>query len=102
MEIGLADQDASFHLIELASRLARLFTKHPPDVVISHPYEGGHPDHDACALAVHTAIGDMKREKLPVPLLMEFTSYHAQDGRMVTGQFLPFEGCEEVAFVLTP
>jgi LmbE family N-acetylglucosaminyl deacetylase len=100
-EIGLVDQEASFHLVELAEQLAVLFRERRPEVVLTHPYEGGHPDHDATAFAVHTAIETMKREKFPVPVLLEFTSYHADKGRMLTGDFLPFEGCEELAFVLT-
>src|SRR5262249_28319315 len=72
-----------------------------PQVVLTHPYEGGHPDHDASAFAVHAAAGEMKMEKVPVPVLMEFTSYHAAAGGMITGQFLPSESCEEMAFVLT-
>jgi N-acetylglucosamine malate deacetylase 2 len=100
-EIGLVDQEASFHLPELADRVASLFIERRPQVVLTHPYEGGHPDHDATAFAVHTAIHTMKREKVPVPVLLEFTSYHAGNGQMITGEFLPFEGCGEIALVLT-
>src|SRR5262249_45196073 len=59
-EIGLADQEASFHLPELTTRLAHLFRERQPQVVLTHPYEGGHPDHDASAFAVHAAVGEMK------------------------------------------
>lgn len=101
-EIGLVDQEASLHLNELAGQLAELFRERHPEVVLTHPYEGGHPDHDATAFAVHMAIHTMKREKVPVPVLLEFASYHAGNGGMITGEFLPCEGCDEVALVLTP
>jgi len=100
-EVGLADQEASYHMAELTGLLSGLFAERRPEVVLTHPYEGGHPDHDATAFAVHNAIHTMKRENIPVPVLVEFTSYHAGDDRMITGEFLPFEGCSDVAFVLT-
>jgi LmbE family N-acetylglucosaminyl deacetylase len=98
-EIGLVDQEASFHLAGLATRLAELLLELRPEIVLTHPYEGGHPDHDTTAFAVHTALGALERE---APVLLEFTSYHDRNGSMITGEFLPFEGCDEMALVLTP
>jgi LmbE family N-acetylglucosaminyl deacetylase len=96
------DQEASLNLPELTARLAELFREGRPEVVLTHPYEGGHPDHDATALAVNSAVEALKREKIPVPLLLEFTSYHAgKAGEMITGEFLPCEDRRETAIVLT-
>src|SRR5262249_14674740 len=53
LEIGIPDQEAARHLVELSCHLSRLFAELRPSVVFTHPYEGGHPDHDACAFAVH-------------------------------------------------
>ena len=58
--------------------------------VLTHPYEGGHPDHDAAAfIAAHCGV--------PV---MEFACYRAGNGGMEVGTFLP--GPEPVRLVLTP
>src|SRR5205085_8052842 len=57
-------------------------------VVITHPYEGGHPDHDSTALAVHAACGLLLRENLPAPRVMEMTSYHNRNGAMAYAEFL--------------
>jgi LmbE family N-acetylglucosaminyl deacetylase len=52
--------------------------------VLTHPYEGGHPDHDATAFAVHAAVALMSRPAR----IFEFTSYHDGGGSIVTGEFL--------------
>ncbi len=82
VELSVPDQDASLDMPGLGRTLARLFDAHGTEAVITHAYEGGHPDHDATAFAVHAAAGDR-----PV---LEFAGYHADpDGRLLTGRFLP-------------
>ena len=55
VSLGVPDQEAAFHLADLARRLAALFEERGIAVVLTHAYEGGHPDHDAIAFAVHAA-----------------------------------------------
>ena len=55
------------------SRTALLPLVEEAEQVITHPYEGGHPDHDACAFAARAAV----RHSANKAKLMEFTSYHA-------------------------
>jgi N-acetylglucosamine malate deacetylase 2 len=81
------DQEASFHIVQLARRLARIFRQFHTRIVFTHPYEGGHPDHDACAAAVRLACSLPPRGR--VPHILEFTSYHvAPDGGLETERFL--------------
>jgi LmbE family N-acetylglucosaminyl deacetylase len=91
--LGLVDQEASLDLAGLAVRIAGLLREMAPDAVYTHPYEGWHPDHDACAFAVHAACGMLDTP----PFIREFTSYHSHNGAMVTGEFL---GARGVATVL--
>ena len=88
--LGIPDQDASLHMPAIARRLRALFARHGTQAVITHAYEGGHPDHDAVALAVHIAAPGR---------VIEFPGYHAApDGGFVTGRFLPAlkpRHCEE-------
>jgi LmbE family N-acetylglucosaminyl deacetylase len=80
IEIGLPDQEAAYHLVELSCHLSRLFREIRPEIIFTHPYEGGHPDHDATAFAVHQAAS--------APIV-EFTSYHrGASGGIETGCFL--------------
>jgi LmbE family N-acetylglucosaminyl deacetylase len=93
--LGIPDQQASLHMANIAAQLAEIITELRPALLITHPYEGGHPDHDATALAVHMAV-----RKAAVPLEhAEFTSYHRAYGRMSTAAFLP-GGDEEIYTVL--
>ena len=82
---GYPDQEAALHLAEIARRLAALFAEHAVEAVLTHAYEGGHPDHDAAAWACHAAarLGPAR------PTLAEFPAYHAGLGDPVMGEFLP-------------
>jgi N-acetylglucosamine malate deacetylase 2 len=68
-ELRVPDQQAALRLAELTRDLSRVLHAFGPDVVVTHPYEGGHPDHDAVAFAVHHAA---RCE------VWEFSSYHRQ------------------------
>lgn len=86
--VGVADQDASRHLLDIARELTQLLRSAAPAVVITHPYEGGHPDHDATAFAVHAACRLLGAE-VAAPTLCEMTSYHNRYGRIEVFEFLP-------------
>lgn len=98
--LGYVDQEASLHLVDLTEELAGLFRRVGAELVLTHPYEGGHPDHDATAFAVHAAC-----RRIPdsfQPRIIEFTSYHNCDGCMETGVFLPGAGIEGTLVTLRP
>jgi LmbE family N-acetylglucosaminyl deacetylase len=86
-ELGFIDQESAFHLVELTQRLLDLLLDIRPDLVFVHPYEGGHPDHDAAAFATHTAIMKLDAAQVSAPKLIEFTSYHAGAEGIETGCF---------------
>jgi LmbE family N-acetylglucosaminyl deacetylase len=81
------DQEASFHLRQLTRRIARIFRQLRLRVVFTHPYEGGHPDHDACAAAVRFACSLLLRRRPPE--VLEFASYHSS----------PYGGVETECFL---
>lgn len=89
--LDIPDQEAVLHLGDLAREVASHIAINAPAMLVTHPYEGGHPDHDACAAAVHLALRLMRtRSAAPLPALVEMTSYHAgDDGTLRTGEFLP-------------
>jgi N-acetylglucosamine malate deacetylase 2 len=90
--LGFVDGEASWHLVELCHKVADLIHDVRPDVVLTHPYEGGHSDHDSTAFAVHLAAGLLRRDGLPVPVILELASYHNYKGRRRMLDFLPFRG----------
>ena len=93
--LDVPDQEASYRLAPIAERIAVILEELRPGVVLTHPYEGGHPDHDAAAFAVHAACAIVA---VP-PVICEFTSYHAGPGSqpaMEMGRFLPGQDLGEV------
>jgi LmbE family N-acetylglucosaminyl deacetylase len=87
---GFQDQTLSYQLPAAVQAVSQLIDAWAPSVIISHPYEGGHPDHDGAAFAVSVALG-VRRDApgRPAPLHVEFTSYHLWNGTIRAGTFLP-------------
>ena len=100
-DFGYVDGEASMQLLELVFDVADLMDEVRPDIVLTHPYEGGHSDHDATAFAVHLACGILRRDNVPTPLVLELTSYHNYSGTRRVFTFLPFMGTEERTIQLT-
>lgn len=89
--LGVADQDAAARLPAITAALRAIFERDRPDAVLTHPYEGGHPDHDSVACAVRRA---------GAAGVVEMASYHASaDGAWRVGTFLDGPGTE---ITLTP
>ena len=83
---GVADQGAAFALAAVARRLVPLAAR--ADVVLTHAYEGGHPDHDAVAFAAHAAVR-LAGSAAPV---YDMPFYHAVPGGWARQAFLPGGG----------
>jgi LmbE family N-acetylglucosaminyl deacetylase len=84
--LGFVDQESSLQLAALSRALLGMLDELQPEAVVTHAYEGGHPDHDAVAFALHAACA-MRRD--PAPPIIEMTSYHCGDNGIVVGEFLP-------------
>ena len=72
--LGFVDGEAALRLVEVSYAVAGLLDELQPEVVLTHPYEGGHTDHDATAFAVHLACVVLRREGAPAPVVLELTS----------------------------
>jgi N-acetylglucosamine malate deacetylase 2 len=89
VQVGLVDQEAALHLAPLARELAEEMRARRPRLVITHPYEGGHPDHDATTFGVHTARRLLAQRGEKTPILVEAGSYHNSPNGIAVGAFLP-------------
>lgn len=86
--LHFSDQEAALAMRDIAAALTEIIASESVDVVITHPFEGGHPDHDACAFAVHAAqllISQGCASK--GPRLVEMTSYHGSGDTLSTATF---------------
>ena len=115
IDLGVRDQETSLHLAEIARRLADLMQRWDVRAVLTQPYEGGHPDHDATAFGVHAAVALLRargrglRQAQPerigvpperigdqaarngaiVPEIVEMAGYHAGPRGPEAAVFLP-------------
>lgn len=86
LELEIPDQTASLRMVELTERIREIIRAIRPDAVMTVPYEGGHPDHDATALAVQLAC--LSLDEWERPRRIEMLSYHERDGKCEMDAFL--------------
>jgi LmbE family N-acetylglucosaminyl deacetylase len=99
--LGLRDQEAAFELVAAAEQVASVACLLRPEVVLTHAYEGGHPDHDAAAFVVHAARELACNRGNVRFTIVEMTGYHDRAGTTMRGEFLPCDArADEVALEL--
>jgi len=98
VELGYPNVVACFHMAAAARRLAVIISETDPDIILTHPFEGGHPDHDTVAFAVRAALRRLARP----PPLWEFGGYHRKEADGAYGTFLSLEGVPEQRVELGP
>lgn len=83
----IPDKQSMHHLAALTRALLRELRAFQPEAILTHPFEGGHPDHDSCAFAAQAAATLLGPAAPPI---LEAPSYHAgPDGHIRTNAFLP-------------
>jgi LmbE family N-acetylglucosaminyl deacetylase len=88
IELGIPDKEAVFNLVKIANKIASIIRELRPEVVLTMPYEGGHPDHDSTCFAVHAAARILALDLIESPPIAEFTSYYAGPGGGMHFDFL--------------
>lgn len=99
LNLHYTDQQTAFQLNEISASISYLMRQIRPDIVLTHAYEGGHPDHDSVAFASHLAQRTCPDATFS---LCEFTGYHAGQHGMEIGEFLPQPGPCEYTYALSP
>lgn len=97
VDLDCPDQQATLRLAPLARRLAALFDEHAIENVLTHAYEGGHPDHDATAFIVHAAARLARR----APAIVEIPLYRRGPQGAVAFEFLPDAEADAQAITVT-
>jgi LmbE family N-acetylglucosaminyl deacetylase len=100
--LGVVDQEASLDLPGLARTLADRLRQTRAEAVLTHAYEGGHPDHDATAFAVHAACRLLQQQGARPPAILEMPLYRNGPTGMVVSEFLPHPDTEAVTLTLSP
>jgi N-acetylglucosamine malate deacetylase 2 len=90
------DKEAAHNLGAFAGRLRAFFAANAIRAVLTHSYEGGHPDHDAVAAAVALATRGSAIEVVEAPF------YRSRNGRFAVQSFTSIDGVPIVETRLTP
>lgn len=83
----IVDQTAAFHIAAATRRLMAVISSHAVSTVLTHAYEGGHPDHDATRVAVHGTAALLTRIGATPPLVLEMPFYTERGGKFVVRRF---------------
>lgn len=78
---GAPDQELHRNLGNAREWLALMVERYRPDAILTHAYEGGHPDHDSCAF-LSWAVG----RAMNVPV-WEMPLYRRMNGRLILQRF---------------
>lgn len=97
--LGCADQEAAGCLVKLAFDLAPRLKG--ADIVLTHAYEGGHPDHDATAFAVHAATA-LLRAGGSAPAIVEMPLYRWGPEGWTNQSFAPAAETRDIVLELSP
>jgi LmbE family N-acetylglucosaminyl deacetylase len=100
VEFGVPASAACDYLSDLTKRIASFLQESETDIVVTHPYEGGHPDHDATAFATHAALRLMQRNGFKPPTLFEMALHPGNDEVSKLPEFLPGVEGETTTLVL--
>jgi N-acetylglucosamine malate deacetylase 2 len=100
VEFGLSTEQAPFELADLTRRIASFLMQTTPDIVLTNPYEGGDPDHDATAFATHAGLRLMGQKGFELPAIFEIAMYPTPEGNKRVLDFLPSEAAEVTTLLL--
>lgn len=99
--LDIPDQQVARRLVEVTHRLMEIVEARNLNILFTHAYEGGHPDHDATAFAVHAAARLLETRGRPL-LVVEMPFYRAGKGGVALQSFAPAPDTEELTVHLQP
>jgi LmbE family N-acetylglucosaminyl deacetylase len=100
IDFEVVDQCAPQYLADLAKRIAAFLQQSSADIVVTHPYEGAHPDHDATAFSTHAALRLMEQNGFRPPVLFEMALHPSTDFKAKVPEFLPGSEGETTTLLL--
>jgi LmbE family N-acetylglucosaminyl deacetylase len=96
--LNIADQEAALDLAGLAARLSEICSQRNIGVLLTHAYEGGHPDHDATAFAAHGATR-LLASRQPI-MIVEMPFYRLGAQKWLYQEFCPNRDRVQIAIPL--
>jgi LmbE family N-acetylglucosaminyl deacetylase len=90
----------AYSLVDSTKLVLEFLRKTSPRAVITHAYEGGHPDHDAAAFSVHWAACLLRDHGLEPPTIFEMAVYPGGNGQSKVPEFLHSPSRESTTLLL--
>jgi LmbE family N-acetylglucosaminyl deacetylase len=90
--LGITDQQACRQLIQITRTIVTHIAGHNIGLLLTHAYEGGHPDHDAVALATHAARQLLPQTGVAQPPIVEMPYYRSSSSQAHLQEFAPGGG----------
>jgi LmbE family N-acetylglucosaminyl deacetylase len=100
VEFDLPQLEAPYKMVELTRSLLTFLQKNSSRIVLTHAYEGGHPDHDAVAFATHSAVRLLSQYGLKPPVIFEMAIYPDKNGLLKMPEFLHNPAGESTTLML--
>ena len=97
--LGCPEQRTAWYLLSLCQRVAAIVERYDPDCVLTHAYEGGHPDHDAAAFIARGALRMIEGDSRAT--VLEMATSHGPRGDLQANQFLTVSGTRAVTHCLS-
>lgn len=98
-DLNLCQFEASSQLVSLTLEVLSFLQTTAAQIVLTHAYEGGHPDHDATAFATHAAVRLLEESGLKPPSIFEMAIYPGRSGMSKVPEFLQRPARESTTFV---
>jgi LmbE family N-acetylglucosaminyl deacetylase len=100
IDLAVTADCAAECLTELTRRIATFLQQTSANIVVTHPYEGAHPDHDATAFATHAALRLLKKNGFRPPAVFEMALHPGLDSLAKVPEFLPGSAAETTTLLL--
>ncbi len=100
LTLDVPDQQVARQLVDVTHRLTAIIEARNLGVLFTHAYEGGHPDHDATAFAVHAAARILEAKGRRI-LVLEMPFYRLGDGDAVRQSFATTADMPEITVRLS-
>ena len=88
ISLGYEEGEISENLAAITMSLAGALHETRAEVIVTHAYEGVHPDLDATAFAVQCACALLENDGISAAIRIEAAGCHEIDGGLVIGKFL--------------
>lgn len=88
--LNIIDQNSVYCIPDIITTIIDFINRYKPDIILTHSYDGGHPDHDTASFATWAACKILLKKDQCTPVIAEFATYHGKCKQISRLDFLPY------------